>query len=166
MTGVQTCALPICFPVTIYVADSCLGTFMNEAKTREWYKNTLFILIADHGHRFPGKDPVFAERKFKIPMRWLGGALNTDSLVVSSTGSQNDLAATLLYQLGISTKQFKFSKNLLSDGITPFAYFAFNDGFGFVTDSATVVFDHTSKKYIKNYYTAIVTGKQIGRAHV
>jgi len=134
---------------SVYYADSCLGAFINEAKTKEWYKNTLFILIADHGHRIPGNDPNFSVEKFKIPMLWLGGALSQDSLSISKTGSQIDLASTLLNQLGFNTKSFKFSKNLLSERINPFAYYAFNDGFGFVTDSTTLIFDHTGKKFIK-----------------
>ena len=140
---------PTKFFSSVYYADSCLGDFFKKARTKEWYKNTLFIMIADHGHRYPRNDPNFTVNKFKIPMLWVGGALSVDSINVRVTGSQNDLAATLLQQIGLSTKKFKFSKNLLSTGISPFAYYAFNDGFGFVTDSTTIIFDHTGKKYIK-----------------
>jgi len=86
---------------------------------------------------------------FKIPMLWLGGALSIDSLNVNTIGSQIDLASTLLNQLDFNTQQFKFSKNLLSNGCKSYAYYAFNNGFGFVTDSTTIIFDHTSKKFIK-----------------
>ena len=133
---------------SIHYTDSCIGAFFNEARTKEWYKNTLFVLIADHGHRYPGKDSYFVLNKFRIPMLWLGGALNCDSLIISKTGSQVDLATTLLSQLGVSTSKFKFSKNLLSDGCKPFAYYVFNDGMGFVTDSSAVVYDHISRKFI------------------
>lgn len=136
------------FMNSIHYTDSCIGAFFDEARTKEWYKNTLFVLIADHGHRYPGKDPNFAISKFKIPMLWLGGALSNASMDVNKTGSQVDLASTLLTQLGISSHQFKFSKNLLSNGCNHYAYYVFNDGFGFVTDSTSVVFDHTSKKFI------------------
>ncbi len=133
---------------SIHYTDSCIGAFFNEARTKEWYKNTLFVLIADHGHRYPGKDPNYAVSKFKIPMLWLGGAIAKDSSEVNKTGSQIDLAATLLNQLGVSTHQFEFSKNLLSDECKHYAYYVFNDGFGFVTDSTAIIFDHTSKKFI------------------
>ncbi len=136
------------FLSSVCYTDSCLGAFFNEARTREWYKNTLFVLIADHGHRFPGSDANYVLSKFKIPMLWLGGALSTDSLNIKTTGSQVDLASTLLNQLDIRTNQFKFSKNLLSNGCKPFAYYVFNNGFGFVTDSTSVIYDHTSKKFI------------------
>jgi len=104
------------FLSSVNYTDSCLGAFVREAKTKDWYKNTLFVLIADHGHRFPGKDPNFVVNKFRIPMLWIGGALSTDSLVINTTGSQTDLAATLLHQLGFETSKFKFSKDLLSNG--------------------------------------------------
>jgi len=137
------------FLSSVNYTDSCIGNFFNQAKTREWYKNTLFILIADHGHRYPGKDPNYSINKFKIPMLWLGGAISTDPMIVNSTCSQVDLAATLLTQFGFDTRKFKLSRNILSNGYKPFAYYVFNDGFGFVTDSSYVTFDHTSKKFIK-----------------
>jgi phosphoglycerol transferase MdoB-like AlkP superfamily enzyme len=137
------------FLSSVYYTDSCIGAFFNNARTKDWYKNTLFILIADHGHRLPGNDPNYVINKFKIPMIWLGGALSVDSLNITSTGSQVDLAATLLCQLGYKTNRFKFSKDLLSNGSKSFAYYAFNDGFGFVTDSSYVIFDHTSRKMIE-----------------
>lgn len=133
---------------SIHYTDSCVGAFINQTRTKEWYKNTLFILIADHGHRYPGMDPSHVLSKFKIPMLWLGGALSSDPMVVKKTGSQVDLAATLLTQLNVNTHKFKFSKNLLSDGCKHYAYYVFNDGFGYVTDSSAVVFDHTSKKFV------------------
>lgn len=133
---------------SIYYTDSCIGEFFNKARTKDWYQNTLFILIADHGHRYPGNDANHAVSKFKIPMLWLGGALSKDSLNINTIGSQVDLSSTLLNQLDYNPKQFMFSKDLFSDGIKPFAYYAFSDGFGFVTDSTAIIFDHTSRKFI------------------
>lgn len=136
------------FLSSAYYTDSCIGAFFNAARTKEWYKNTLFVLIADHGHRYPGNEPNYALSKFKIPMLWLGGALAIDSTEMKMTGSQVDFAATLLSQLDEKTSKFKFSRNLLSDGGNKYAYFAFNDGFGFVTDSTSIIFDHTSRSTI------------------
>jgi len=131
---------------SVFYADSCLGQFFDEAKTRDWYANTLFVLIADHGHRLPGNNPIYASEKFRIPMLWIGGAIDTVG-VVSKAASQFDLAATLLWQMNISSKEFKFSKNILSSQ-HDVAYYAFNDGFGFVTDSTKLIFDHVSQKPI------------------
>ena len=136
------------FKSAAYYADSCLGQFFSEAKTREWYKNTLFVLIADHGVRYLSKHPNYAPERFKIPMLWLGGALAVEPKVVEHTSSQIDLAATLLTQMGMETSEYRFSKDLFGQPSVPFAYYVFNDGFGFMTDSSKFIYDHTGKRVI------------------
>lgn len=131
-----------------FYADSCLGAFFEEAKKRDWYSNTLFILIADHGHRHLGKHPNYAPEKFAIPMLWVGGALEVKPMRINTVCSQVDLSSTLLKQLGYQVNRFTFSKDLFQRDIKGYAYYAFNDGFGFLTDSTTVIFDHISKKHI------------------
>ena len=131
---------------SVFYTDSCLGRFFDEAKTRDWYDSTLFILVADHGHRLPGNDPIYSAKKFRIPMLWLGGAVDTTGRI-EKTASQFDLAATLLEQVGIDSKSYPFSRNILS-ARNSFAYYVFNDGFGYVTDSSQFVWDHVSQKPI------------------
>ncbi len=77
-----------------YYTDSCLGNFFDIAQKKEWYKNTIFILIADHGHRHLGNHPNYAIEKFHIPMLWLGGALSVKPTRMEETVSQIDLAST------------------------------------------------------------------------
>lgn len=132
-----------------YYTDSCLGDFISKARTKDWYKNTLIILIADHGHRQPGNHPNHEPLKYGIPMVWLGGALAQKPMVIDRTCSQIDLAATLLSQLNLPHTQFPLSKNILSYEVTPFALFAFNEGFGFINQTDTIVYDLVGGKYIK-----------------
>lgn len=82
-------------------------------------------------------------------MLWLGGPLDTVG-VVSRVGSQTDLARTLLYQLNIDASRFIFSRNLLASSEKHFAYYAFNDGFGFITDSCRFIWDHQGQAEIFN----------------
>ncbi|WP_243456771.1 LTA synthase family protein [Polaribacter batillariae] len=57
--------------------DQVIGDFIENAKQQPWYKNTLIIIIADHGHRSPKHEGVFnSPKKFKIPMLWLGVLCN------------------------------------------------------------------------------------------
>ncbi|HOK60635.1 LTA synthase family protein [Tenuifilum sp.] len=143
------------FLSSAYYADSCLGDFIAKAQQREWFKNTLIVLIADHGHRHPANHPNWEPLKFGIPMVWLGGVVERKPLVVTTTCSQTDLATTLLAQLKLPHDQFTLSKNILASKVTPFAYFAFNEGFGYVNQTDTIVYDLVGKKYIKQ------TGKNI-----
>lgn len=137
------------FLSSAYYADSCLGDFIIKAQQREWFKNTLIVLIADHGHRHPANHPNWEPLKFGIPMVWLGGAVESKPKVITTTCSQTDLAATLLAQLDLPHSQFALSKNILANKVTPFAYFAFNEGFGYVNQTDTLVYDLVGKKYIK-----------------
>ena len=106
------------------------------------------MLIADHGVRYLSKHPNYAPERFKIPMLWLGGALAVEPKVVEHTSSQIDLAATLLTQMGMETSEYRFSKDLFGQPSVPFAYYVFNDGFGFMTDSSKFIYDHTGKRVI------------------
>lgn len=143
---------------TIHYTDSCLGHFIEQAKTRSWYANTLFVLVADHGHRLPYNDPNHAPQKFHIPMLWLGGALGCTPQKVDKVCSQFDLATTLLTQMNIDTHRFKFSKDVLNPTTEGFAFYVFNNGYGFITSTDTLIRDQTSQTNIlRNGSTPIDT---------
>ena len=133
----------------LHYTDSAIGHFVEQAKTKYWYDNTLFIIVADHGHTFPGRSPVYSKEKFHIPMLWFGGALNTPPAVINRTASQIDLPATLLRQLNIPAKGYKWSKDIFSPDTRPFATWFFKEGVGIVTDSSYLSFDHLGRHIIE-----------------
>ncbi|MDG1849742.1 MAG: LTA synthase family protein, partial [Flavobacteriales bacterium] len=53
---------------SIAYSDQCLGDFIERVKTEKWYKNTLFVMVADHSHRSPREWRVGQRERFKIPM--------------------------------------------------------------------------------------------------
>ena len=132
---------------SIYYTDGALGEFIREAKTRDWWDKTLLVLIADHGCRI-GNLTEHEEKRFRIPMLWLGGALAVKDTVISNYGSQTDLAYTLLGQLGLYREDFKFSNDLLSKHHNSFAYYTFHDGIGFISDSLYTVYSLTTDNLI------------------
>jgi phosphoglycerol transferase MdoB-like AlkP superfamily enzyme len=127
--------------------DKWLGHFINEAKQKSWWKNTLVIITADHGHRSPGNSPNHVPERFKIPMLWLGGAIENPQQI-HSTGNQTDLANTLLAQVGKAQQEFNFSKDLLSSVNQSFTVYSFNNGFGFLTPETHFVYDFDLKNYV------------------
>lgn len=130
-----------------YYVDKCLGEFISEARTRKWWSNTLVIITSDHGHRLPGNKRPEQREKYHIPMLWLGGAVNIKT-VIHTLGNQSDLSNTILAQLGRTDNQFIFSKNLLGQPVTDFAMFVFNDGYGFITTDAFLVYDNPGHQFI------------------
>ncbi len=135
------------FKNSFYYTDSAVGNFIEKIKTQPWWQNTLVVLVADHGHPLPGHDPNGRPSKFHIPLIFTGGALQLKG-VVKSIGSQTDIATTVLHQLGINADNFKWGKDLLDSSAKQFAFYCFNNGFGFVTPSGAVTIDNVSKKII------------------
>ena len=68
--------------------------------------------------------------------------------VINTIGSQTDIATTILHQLKISTEEFKWGKDLLDSSAKSFAFYSFNNGFGWVTPGGTQTIDNVSKKVI------------------
>jgi phosphoglycerol transferase MdoB-like AlkP superfamily enzyme len=135
------------FKNSVYYTDRSLGQFLDKAKTTEWWKNTVIVLIADHCRRNSELIPVYSEEIYRIPMLWLGGALSVKGLVVEKNGNQVDLPLTLANQLGIKSS-FPFSKDLFSQSSASFSFYAYNEGFAFITDTTTAIYDVKLKKNV------------------
>ncbi|MFD1187955.1 LTA synthase family protein [Pontibacter rugosus] len=138
----------VMFRNSVYYTDWALGKFIDEAKQQPWWQNTVVVIAADHGHPLPGNDQNHAPSKFRIPFILTGGALRETKKQVDAIGSQTDIVATLLTQLNLPHNQFKWSRNLLAASSSPFAFYVFNDGFGYVTPQGILTFDNTAKQPI------------------
>jgi phosphoglycerol transferase MdoB-like AlkP superfamily enzyme len=135
------------FKNSVYYTDSIIGHFINTLKEDPLWKNTLIVFVADHGHPLPGHDPNDRPSKFHIPLIFSGGALTMKGKI-NAIGSQTDLATTILDQLHLPANQFEWGKDLLDSSAKQFAFYSFNNGFGFVTPNGTETFDNVSKKPI------------------
>ena len=138
------------FRSTMFYTDSCLGAYLNDAKKKSWYKNTLFVIIADHGHRLPNDLTEFEARKYRIPLIFYGDVIKPEfkGLKISKTGSQTDLVATLLNQVKIDASRYTWSKDLLNPSTPGFAFFNWDNGFGFATKEQVISFDNVGKNII------------------
>ncbi|MFD2146799.1 LTA synthase family protein [Mucilaginibacter antarcticus] len=139
------------FRSTAWFTDSCLNAYFERARTQSWYKNTLFVLVADHGHRLPKSTAgAYDPAKYHIPMLFYGDVLKPEyrGTKITKLGNQVDIAATLLAQLGLPYNQFKWSKNLLNPYTPAFAFFDWDNGFGFITPDQAVSFDSSGQRRI------------------
>ena len=132
---------------SVYYTDKCLGEFWAKAKQQPWFENTLFVFVADHGVRLIDNLSNTQPVRYQIPMVWAGGALAVRDTIIETYGSQSDIASTLLTQLDLPVEEYVFSKNLLAEGQEGFAFFDYNDGFGFVSKDVKQVYDNTSKSF-------------------
>jgi phosphoglycerol transferase MdoB-like AlkP superfamily enzyme len=130
---------------SVFYSDKSLGSFLDRARQTSWWKNTLIIMVADHCCRVTPDIPIYSLKAFRIPMVWTGGAITKGGQRIEKLGSQVDIPVTLAGQLGLR-EEFPFGKDLLSDKSASFAFYTYNEGFGFVTDSSALAYDHKLKK--------------------
>jgi phosphoglycerol transferase MdoB-like AlkP superfamily enzyme len=150
---------------SVFYSDKSLGAFLDWAKGTYWWKNTLVILVADHCCRISADIPVYSQEIFKIPMLWIGGALSATGVKIEKLGSQVDIPVSLIDQLGLNGN-FPFGKDLFSDKSDSFAFYTYNEGFGFITDSSSVIYDHKLKGLVLNEGKAPELAEKSGKAYL
>lgn len=128
-------------------ADSCLGGFVKALKTSGRWNNSLVIIVPDHLGAWPHDADNFASWRFHIPMIWTGGAV-VGPMTIDTYASQQDIAATLLAQLGIGHRKLKFSKDMFNSHIPHYAFFMMHDGFGLIDDENEIIYNNNAKKTV------------------
>lgn len=131
---------------SLHYSDSVVYRFISSLKQMPFWKNTLVLITADHGHYLP----VTGNRAddYRIPVLWIGGALEKQNIIVDKTVSQLDMAGSLAEQLHFGKHPFRFSRNVFDTTLAPWAFFTYNEGIGLVTDSSRLLFDHAGKKLV------------------
>lgn len=129
---------------SVFYADSCIGDFIEHYRKTEAWDNSLILVLPDHAFRYPREMANANPYRYRIPLIWLGGAVEKQ-MVVSKTCSQVDLATTLLLQLGLNADDFHFSKDILSDNYPEYAFYSYIDGFGLIHKCDTALYDCGAK---------------------
>jgi phosphoglycerol transferase MdoB-like AlkP superfamily enzyme len=148
-----------------HYTDASIGDFIKQAKTKSWWKNTLLIIVADHGHPLPETDKS-KPAEFRIPMLWLGGALEKHGITVDTLSSQTDLPATILNQLRLPSRSFIWSNDIFGKNRVPFAYFAFNNGLGWMKPGGYLVRDNIGGNIIEKSGNVAPDEENFGKAYL
>lgn len=141
------------FRNTAYYTDLCLKKYFEEAKKQAWYANTIFILVADHGHRLP-KDiyPINDHHRFRIPMLLVGEPLQSvyKGKKIAHFANQTDIRPSLNAFFGIPLKASQvWSKNILFQSNEKPIFYSWDGGFAIKSSSVDYAFDFKSKKDIR-----------------
>lgn len=142
-----------------HYTDKSLGDFIRRAKTTAWWKNTWVIITADHGHRYPDSEELQDKGRFRIPMLWLGGAVNKADTVVHTTGSQTDIVNSVLAQVAKPSREFLFSKDIMDKQAKSYAVYIFNNGYGYVDGVNEHIYDFNLNGYVNKTGDAEDAGK-------
>lgn len=127
--------------------DSVMGAIVREYRKLPKWKNTLIVFVPDHVGGYKENLNDHDRSRYQIPLILAGGAISRP-MKVGIIGSQHDIAATLLGQLGVEHREFTFSKNMMSDATPKFAFFAVNDAFGIVSEENSLIYDNRAKRIV------------------
>jgi phosphoglycerol transferase MdoB-like AlkP superfamily enzyme len=98
----------------VQYTDWAIGDFIDRARGKPWFDNTLFVILADHCASSRGKTELPIDR-FHIPML-IYAPRHVAPERVDQVASQIDLAPTLLALLGFSYESRFFGQDILTAG--------------------------------------------------
>lgn len=127
--------------------DSCAGDFVSRFRKLSLWQNTVIVFVPDHLGAYPEHIDNLSLERYRIPLLMVGGAVREPQRV-DVYGSQQDIAATLLSQLGLPHNEFIFSKDMLNPSVPHFAFFTVPDAFGIVTEENQVIYDCQAGKVV------------------
>ena len=97
--------------------DYAIGQFLDRARGKPWFNNTVFVFVADHTAGSAGKEDL-PVANYHIPLFILAPGLVVPH-EVSTLSSQIDLAPTLLALLNMDYVSTFYGRNVLSDETRP-----------------------------------------------
>jgi phosphoglycerol transferase MdoB-like AlkP superfamily enzyme len=151
----------------MYYADKCLIDFINKCKSHSWYKNTIFVFVADHGHAAPTVQNPNLSAYFHIPLFIYGEPLKKEfrGQKITTLGSQADIVRTLLYQMDGDFERYHWSKDLLNPNCPQFALHTINRGYGWVSPNGNFSYHMDAKNYPDLTYDKKALKKESDRCH-
>lgn len=141
-------------------ADWAVGNFMEQAKKQDWYNNTLFVFLGDHGYSIEGTyDMPLSYHNIPFVLH-MPNTLLADTL--HKVGYQPDVLSTVAGVLNLNFKNSSFGINLLTE-THPFVFFTADDKIGCVDKDGYFFYELITqrnkrlRKYLqldqKDYYT-------------
>ncbi len=126
-------------------ADFSIGKFFELAKKEAYFKNTIFVVIADHNTRTYGKNLV-PVNKFHIPALIIAPNVEKGS-TYDNLASQMDIPSTVLALSGITTKTPMPGRNLLKlpKGTKGRTIMLFHETYAFRVEDDIVILNPNAK---------------------
>lgn len=141
-------------------ADWAVGNFLENARKQEWYSNTLFVFLGDHGYSIEGTyDMPLSYHNIPLVLH-KPNTLHADTL--HKVGYQPDVLSTVAGVLNLDFDNTSFGINLLKE-THPFVFFTADDKIGCVDKDGYFFYELITqrnkrlRKYLqldqRDYYT-------------
>jgi phosphoglycerol transferase MdoB-like AlkP superfamily enzyme len=133
-------------------ADYALGRFIAQAKKEAYWKDTVFLIVADHDNRVYG-DSLVPIKKFHIPGLILGADVQPKR--IKAIASQIDLGPTLLSMIGVSSEHPMIGRDFAKDSETPGrALMQFDNYFAWLEGSSATILRPNQPPLLGDYNEA------------
>lgn len=93
-------------------ADWALGYFFREAQSHDFYKNTIFVVMGDHGARVSGSQ-LFPMSSYRVPVLMIQPEGKAEGTRCSTLACSLDIAPTIMGRLGSDYRSVFFGYDVL-----------------------------------------------------
>ncbi len=122
--------------------DYALKRFFETAKTKDWYKNTLFVITADHTTIITNPEYLNARGIYEIPIMFYHPSDSTLTGVSNVMMQQIDILPSVLSYLGVKDDYFAFGKDIFNTTESENHVINYSpDGYQIYKDSLLLQFD-------------------------
>jgi phosphoglycerol transferase MdoB-like AlkP superfamily enzyme len=124
-------------------ADYCIGKFIRDARGADYFENTLFVFVGDHGVHLRGRGLIPVE-EYRVPALFFAPA-RLQAKRISALISQIDLPPTIMGVAGGAYHSPFFGRDVLNGRAEdPFAIVVYNKKrYGIVADRELIVLSET-----------------------
>lgn len=127
--------------------DYAIGEFIRQAQSKPWFKDTLFVIVADHCASVAGKTSL-PVAKYRIPLILYAPDLLKPG-VVSRMASQIDIAPTLMQVMGMPQTGFFGASMLAAQQGEPRAFISNYQDLGYYKHDQLIVL--SPRRTVKAY---------------
>ena len=125
-------------PAAVKYSDWAIGDFIAQSSEKEWFKETVFVIIADHCASSAGKISLPVQRYHIPALIYSPGFIEPQ--YVTKVCSQVDLMATLLSLLHVSYDSKFYGQDILSPNFKERAFMATYQDLGYyANDTLTIL---------------------------
>lgn len=135
----------------VYYADYCIKKFLEDASKQEWYDNTIFVFLGDHGK-------ILGKQQFEMPISlnhiplMIYSPLFSDMpKIVENFGTQIDIFPTVMGLLNIEYENSSLGIDLLRER-RPYAVFTTDEKLGCINEHYLYCYNTLSKQEVMYDY--------------
>jgi phosphoglycerol transferase MdoB-like AlkP superfamily enzyme len=136
----------------IQYTDYALKKYFEKVSQQAWYKNTLFVITADHvSSNVLFKDTYSLRDRYSVPIIFFDPSGEIKPGIDSLIASQIDIMPTVLGRLGYSKKFVSFGRDVFNDQTEPRTWNVTDDVYNFYQGDYVLRFDGTKSIGLFNF---------------